>query len=130
LVEYWTLNDSGGLIMVFTSFSFTPRISGEEGLEVREIRALVAKHLDVDVGRVTDEAHFRHDLGADWLDRLELLIQIGDQFADVEIMDDDADQFEVVGDLIRYVEDARGRGRVARLSPRATINKDGYSCRR
>ncbi len=95
--------------MVFSSLSFTQRISGREGLEVSEIRALVAKHLDVDVGRVTDEAHFRHDLGADWLDRLELLILIEDQFADVEIPVDDADQIEVVGDLIRYVEGARSR---------------------
>jgi len=95
--------------MVFSSLSFTQRISGREGLEVSEIRALVAKHLDVDVGRVTDEAHFRHDLGADWLDRLELLILIEDQLADVEIPVDDADQIEVVGDLIRYVEGARSR---------------------
>jgi acyl carrier protein len=94
--------------MVFTSFN-TPSISGEESVEVRIIRALVAKYLDVDVSRVTDEAHFRRDLGADWLDRLELLIEIGDQFSDVEITDDDADQFEVVGDLIRYVGDARGQ---------------------
>jgi acyl carrier protein len=95
--------------MVFTSLSFTQHVSGKKGLEVREIRALVAKHLDVDVGRVTDEAHFCHDLGADWLDRLELLILIEDQFADVEIADDDADPIEVVGDLIRYVEGAQGR---------------------
>ena len=101
--------------MVFTSISFTQRISRNEGLEAPEIRAIVAKHLDIDVGRVTDEAHFRHDLGADWLDRLELLTKIGDQFAAVEITDEEAGQFEVVGDLIRYVEDARCRGRVAAL---------------
>jgi acyl carrier protein len=94
------------------SLSDNRRISSREGLEVRDIRELVAKHLDVDIRRITDEAHFRYDLGADWLDRLELLILIEDQFADVEIPDD-ADQIEVVGDLIRCVEDARGRSRVA-----------------
>jgi acyl carrier protein len=102
--------------MVFSSLSLTQRISSKEGLEVREIRALVAKYFDVDVGRVTNETHFHHDLGADWLDRLELLILIEDQFADVEIPDGGADQIEIVGDLIRYIEDARGRGRVAAIA--------------
>jgi acyl carrier protein len=95
--------------MVFSSLSYTPQIAGQDGLDVSDIRALVAKHLHVDVGRVTDEAHFRHDLGADWLDRLELLLLIEDQLADVEIAADDADQIEVVGDLMRYVEGARSR---------------------
>ena len=94
--------------MVFTSLSFVQRTSGPAGLEAGEIRALIAKQLDVDIRRVTDEAHFNHDLGADWLDRLEVLTLIEDLFADVEITDEDADQIEVVGDLIRYIEDARG----------------------
>ena len=95
--------------------SFTERLSPWQSLEVREIRALVAKHLEIDIARVTDEAHFRHDLGAHWLDRLELLILIEDQFADIEILDDDADQIEVVGDLIRCVEGARRHDRLTRL---------------
>jgi len=95
--------------MVFTSLSVTQPTSGQQGLAGGEIRALVARHLHIDVARVTDEAHFRHDLGADWLDRLELLLLIEDQFADVEIAADDAHQIEVVGDLMRYVEGARSR---------------------
>ena len=47
---------------------------------------------------------FTQDLGADWLDRLELMMVIEDQFAGVEIADADVDQIEVVGDLIRYIE--------------------------
>jgi acyl carrier protein len=86
------------------SLSGTPQISPREGLD---IRALVAKHLGVDIRRIKDEAHLRRDLGVVWLDRLELLLLIEDQFADIEIPDD-ADQIEVVGDLIRCVEDARG----------------------
>jgi acyl carrier protein len=80
-----------------------------QGLEAREIRLLIAKHFNVPIGRVTDEAHFRHDLGADWLDRLEVLTLVEDRFMDVEIADDVADQIEVVGDLVRYVEEAHGR---------------------
>jgi acyl carrier protein len=53
---------------------------------------------------VTDEAHFTDDLGADWLDRLELMIVVEDRFANVVITDEDVGQIEVVGDLIRHIE--------------------------
>jgi acyl carrier protein len=79
-----------------------------------EVRTLIANQLGVSVGRVTDEAHFTDDLGADWLDRLEVMIAVEDQFAGVEITDDDVDRIEVVGDLIRHIEtmarDRRRRG--------------------
>jgi acyl carrier protein len=70
-----------------------------------DVRTLIANQLCVDVKRVTDEAHFTDDLGADWLDRLELMIVIEDRFPNVVIMDEDVDQIEVVGDLIRHIED-------------------------
>ena len=73
---------------------------------ISHVRTLIADHLGVSIGRVTDEAHFTDDLGADWLDRLELVMVIEDQFAGVEITDADVDQIEVVGDLIRYIETA------------------------
>ena len=79
------------------------RSATKEGCEIDKLRALVAKHLDVDVALVTDDAYFGDDLGADWLDHLELMILIEDQFPGVEITDYVADQMEVVGDLIRYL---------------------------
>jgi len=75
-----------------------------EVLAPNDVRTLVAKHLGVSVARVTDEAHFTDDLGADWLDRLELMMVVEDQFAGVEITDEDVDRIEVVGDLIRHVD--------------------------
>ena len=60
---------------------------------------------------MTDEAHFTDDLGADWLDRLELMIVIEDRFADVEITDEDIAQLEVVGDLIRHIENVDNESR-------------------
>lgn len=94
--------------MTFSSLSCTQGTSVRESIKVEdEIRALVARHLQVDIKRVTDEARFGDDLGADWLDRLELLIVIEDEIAGVDILDDNADQIETVGDLIRYIEDMR-----------------------
>jgi acyl carrier protein len=63
------------------------------------------------IERVTDEAHFTDDFKADWLDRLELMIVIEDQFSRVEITDGDVDHIEVVGDLIRHVESMESKRR-------------------
>jgi acyl carrier protein len=64
---------------------------------------LVAKQLNVDVDFITSEAHFTNDLGADLIDRVELMLAIEDQFAGVEITDDDIEQIQFVGDLIRHL---------------------------
>ena len=68
-----------------------------------EVRALIAEYLGVDAKRISNEAHFRKDLGADWLDRLELVIAIEDRFG-VEIGDDLAERIEAVGDLVRVLQ--------------------------
>jgi acyl carrier protein len=76
-------------------------------IQNNSVRILIAHRLGVDVKSVTDEAHFTDDFGADWLDRLELMIEIEAQFRTVEFTDDDVDQIHVVGDLIRHVKSAR-----------------------
>lgn len=81
-----------------------------------DVRALIATHLGVNVCRVIDQAHLIDDLGADWLDRLDLMIAVEDRFAGVEITDADVDRIELVGDLIRHIEtwdDERRRRGVA-----------------
>jgi acyl carrier protein len=87
-----------------TTISSIRRIpASDRSFNIPEIRALIAEHLDADIERVTDDAHFIDDLGADWLDHLELMIKIEDRFAGLELTKDDADQIKVVGDLIRYI---------------------------
>ena len=71
-----------------------------------KVRCLVAKHLGVETERVTNEAHFLDDFHAGWLDRLELMIVIEDQFVGVELTDDIFDQIEDVGDLICFIQSA------------------------
>jgi len=91
--------------MTIGSLKLTEQTRAIKGvLATNDVRTLVANYLGVSVSRVTDEAHFTNDLGADWLDRLELMMVVEDQFAGVEITDDDVDQIEVVGDLIRLIE--------------------------
>jgi acyl carrier protein len=92
----------------------------DDGVTSSDIRTLIAARLGVAIERLTDEAHFVDDLGAGWLDFLELMIAVEDRFA-VEITEEDADRIGDVGDLIRYVENwMAGRPRaVPELAPAA-----------
>jgi acyl carrier protein len=67
------------------------------------IRAQIADQLGVDIKRVSDQAHFARDLGVGWLNRLELAMCVEDQ-TDLELHDDDIEQINCVGDLIRLFE--------------------------
>ena len=75
----------------------------KEYFSINDVRTLVAKQLRVDIEFVTSETHFTNDLGADLLDRVELMLAIEDKFAGVEITDDDVEQIQLVGDLIRHL---------------------------
>lgn len=87
-----------------TLSSLSPvRRSARVNFDADRVRTLIAEYLGVDAKRVTDEAHLSDDLGFDWLDRLELMILIEDEFSDIELSDNDANQIEVVGDLIHIL---------------------------
>ena len=88
------------------------RTANGGSIEIEKVRALIAKNLDIDIRRVTDDAHLIRDLGADWLDRLELIILV-EEISGVEIADHEADLIEVVGDLIRYIDKRRSVSRSA-----------------
>jgi acyl carrier protein len=66
------------------------------------LRKLIAGYLGVDASRITDDANLSDDLGIEWLDQIELLLIIEDEFAGVEFSDLPA--IERVSDLLRYVE--------------------------
>lgn len=90
--------------MILSALSSTQRTAPQEYTDTEKVRTLIAKYLGVDTQRVADGVYLR-DLGADWLDRLELMILIEDEFTDVEIVTNDAaDQIELVGDLIHHVK--------------------------
>ena len=67
-----------------------------------KLRKLIAGYLGVDVSRVTDDAHLSDDLGIEWLDQIELLLIIEDEFAGIQFSDPPAIEF--IGDLLRYIE--------------------------
>jgi acyl carrier protein len=80
-----------------------PTALKRECFSINDVRSLVSEQFGVDIELVTSEAHFANDLGADWIDRVELMLAIEDHFAGVEISDDDIEQIQLVGDLILHL---------------------------
>lgn len=69
-----------------------------------KVREIIANELGVEMEKVTDEASFVEDLGADSLDTVELVMAFEEEFG-VEIPDEDAELMQTVGDAIRYLQD-------------------------
>jgi acyl carrier protein len=109
------LEDSGAAMTITGLRWVSKPKAASEVFAAKDVRTLIANHLGIDIKRVTDEAHFT-DLGADWLDRLDLMILIEERFADVEISDTDIDQIDVVGDLICHIETLRNGTRTQAIS--------------
>ena len=73
--------------------------------EVAEkVKKIIAEHLGIDdMDKITDDAKFIDDLGADSLDTVELVMAFEEAF-DVEIPDDKAETILTVGDAISHLE--------------------------
>lgn len=72
-----------------------------------KVRELISKQLGVDIEKVTPEASFIDDLGADSLDTVELVMAFEEAF-NIEIPDDDAEKISKVQDAIGYIKDKSG----------------------
>ena len=68
-----------------------------------KIQKLIADKLEIDPAKVTMEATFRGDLGADSLDTYELVYAIEEETG-VSIPDDKANEFETVKDADDYIK--------------------------
>tara|TARA_B100000700_G_scaffold80917_1_gene91077 strand:+ start:78 stop:317 length:240 start_codon:yes stop_codon:yes gene_type:complete len=67
------------------------------------VKRIVVDHLGVDEQKVTDEASFIDDLGADSLDTVELVMAFEEEFG-AEISDNEAEKILTVGDAIKFIE--------------------------
>jgi len=66
------------------------------------IKDIVVNKLGVEESKVTAEARFIDDLGADSLDTVELIMQFEDDF-NIEIPDEDAEKILSVGQAVEYI---------------------------
>ena len=67
-----------------------------------KIKKIVADHLGIEEEKVTEEASFIDDLGADSLDTVELVMAFEEKF-NIEIPDDAAETILTVQNAIDYI---------------------------
>lgn len=68
-----------------------------------KVKAIIINELGVDPEKVTNDASFVDDLGADSLDTVELVMAFEEEFT-IDITDEDAEQMRTVGEAIAYIE--------------------------
>lgn len=71
---------------------------------------IISEHLGVAVEDLKPEARFEEDLGADSLDKVELVMALEEEFGIPEISDADRDRILRVEDAVKYVENAEQVG--------------------
>ena len=76
----------------------------EGDIETR-VRKKVVEHLGVEEEKVTENASFIDDLGADSLDTVELVMAFEEEFG-IEIPDDAAETIQTFGDAVNYIKQA------------------------
>ena len=67
-----------------------------------KVKGIVVDQLEVEADRVTPEASFANDLGADSLDTVELVMALEEEF-DIEIPDEAAEQIDTVGKAVEHI---------------------------
>lgn len=69
-----------------------------------KIKEIIMDQLQVDESMVTMDTNLMKDLEADSLDAVEIIMGIEEEYG-IEISDEDAEKFQTVADLVRYVEE-------------------------
>ena len=67
-----------------------------------KVKEIIIDKLGVEDGKITMEAKFIDDLGADSLDTVELIMQFEEEFG-IEIPDDEAETLLSVGLAVEYI---------------------------
>ena len=73
---------------------------------LEKIQEIIIDKLGVDQNKITENAKFIDDLGADSLDTVELIMQFEEEF-EIEIPDEDAEKITSVGQAVDYINSVR-----------------------
>jgi acyl carrier protein len=72
-----------------------------------KVKAVISDKLEVEASKITPEANFTDDLGADSLDVVELVMALEEEF-DIEIPDEEAEKLQTVQAVIDYINVKQG----------------------
>jgi len=68
------------------------------------VKKIVVENLDVEADKVTEQASFIDDLGADSLDLVELVMAFEEEF-NIEIPDEIQENIQTVGDAVTHIKE-------------------------
>ena len=84
----------------------TPQRMREDMSDIADrVKKIVVEHLGVEGDKVTENASFIDDLGADSLDTVELVMAFEEEFG-IEIPDDAAETIQTFGDAVKFITSA------------------------
>ena len=72
-----------------------------------KVKDIIEKELGVEREKLTADASFIEDLGADSLDIVELVMEFEKEF-NIDIPDEDAEKLRTVGDALKYLNEKVG----------------------
>jgi acyl carrier protein len=72
------------------------------------VKDIIVEELGVEREKLTSEASFMEDLGADSLDTVELVMAFEKEF-DIDIPDEEAEKLRTVGDALKYLHEKLGQ---------------------
>jgi acyl carrier protein len=73
-----------------------------------KVKDIIVEELGVEREKLTSDASFMEDLGADSLDTVELVMACEKEF-DIDIPDEDAEKLRTVGDAMNYLHEKIGK---------------------
>ena len=66
------------------------------------VKEIIIDKLGIEESKITNDARFIEDLGADSLDTVELIMQFEEEF-DIEISDEEAENLTTIGKSVEYI---------------------------
>ena len=72
-----------------------------------KVKEIIVRELGVERDKLTDNASFIDDLGADSLDIVELVMEFEKEF-NIDIPDEEAEKLRTVGDAVGYLNSKVG----------------------
>ncbi|HEV7365345.1 MAG TPA: acyl carrier protein [Chloroflexota bacterium] len=73
-----------------------------------KVKDIIVEELGVEREKLTSDASFMEDLGADSLDTVELVMAFEKEF-DIDIPDEEAEKLRTVGDAMSYLHEKIGK---------------------
>jgi acyl carrier protein len=73
-----------------------------------KVKDIIVEELGVEREKLTNEASFMEDLGADSLDTVELVMAFEKEF-DIDIPDEEAEKLRTVGQALEYLHQKMGK---------------------